>query len=186
MHPILGTNEVRNLEEINWEALKYAQTESWADVCQEQYNMIVKLGCIPSQSTIGPRKNTSLAEIAEDRKSSHRSSHRSKRQLSKHASTARQSAIQSKQKISFAEEESSVDAPRVTLEPLKQKKKKKRKRVNIVNESLESGETTPVEVSVHYTHRSRKKKSSKASKHAPPTKDDKISVVDDHDDQSPP
>ena len=55
VHPILGTKEVRNFNEIDWEGLKFAQQESWADVCQEHYNMIVKLGCQPSASTIGPR-----------------------------------------------------------------------------------------------------------------------------------
>ena len=140
VHPVLGTKEVRNFNEIDWDGLKFSQQESWAEICQEHYNMIIKLGYVPSQSTIAPaRNNLSLASIREDSKTSKKSKKsKHSRSMSKHASVAKHS---SKQKASFAEDESSADAPRVHLKPLKSGKKKRTKaKVTIVNDSLESSE----------------------------------------------
>ena len=43
-HPILGTVEVKNLHEINWQALKNHTVNEWSGVCQEHFNEVVKLG----------------------------------------------------------------------------------------------------------------------------------------------
>ena len=55
LHPILGTPDVRNIHEIDWEALKFTQSQEWSEVCQEHYDAVVKLGNIPSKETITPR-----------------------------------------------------------------------------------------------------------------------------------
>ena len=55
VHPILGTPEVRNIHEIDWAALKFAQTKEWSEVCQEHYDAIVKLGNAPDPSQKTPR-----------------------------------------------------------------------------------------------------------------------------------
>ena len=44
IHPILGTKEVRNIFDFDWSAIKQAQSLEWANVCQEHYEMVVKLG----------------------------------------------------------------------------------------------------------------------------------------------
>ena len=44
IHPVLGTPEVRNINEIDWNALKGRTLQEWSNVCQEHYDMVVKLG----------------------------------------------------------------------------------------------------------------------------------------------
>ena len=55
VHPILGTPDVRNIHEIDWEALKFNQRQEWSEVCQEHYDAVLKLGNMPSKETITPR-----------------------------------------------------------------------------------------------------------------------------------
>ena len=43
-HPVLGTPDVRNIHEIDWEALKGNTLQDWSDICQEHYDVVVKLG----------------------------------------------------------------------------------------------------------------------------------------------
>lgn len=47
-HPILGTVEVRNIHELDWEALKSNALEEWSHVCQEHYEALIKLANEPS------------------------------------------------------------------------------------------------------------------------------------------
>ena len=35
VHPILGTKFVRNIFEIDWDAFKVSQNQTWSEVCQE-------------------------------------------------------------------------------------------------------------------------------------------------------
>jgi len=51
VHPILGTPEVRNIFGIDWKALQQAQKQQWAEVCQEHFDAVVKLGNAPSTSS---------------------------------------------------------------------------------------------------------------------------------------
>lgn len=43
-HPILGTYDVHNMHELDWESLKHSQMQEWSNICQEHYNAVVKLG----------------------------------------------------------------------------------------------------------------------------------------------
>ena len=44
VHPILGTHDVHNMYELDWEGLKFAQMQEWSDICQDHYEAVVKLG----------------------------------------------------------------------------------------------------------------------------------------------
>ena len=41
-HPVLGTPDVRNIHEIDWEALKGNTLQDWSDICQDHYDVVVK------------------------------------------------------------------------------------------------------------------------------------------------
>ena len=44
MDPVLGVQQIDNFYTIDWQALKKRTMQDWSDVCQEQYNKIVKAG----------------------------------------------------------------------------------------------------------------------------------------------
>lgn len=64
-NPILGAHDVRNIHDLDWEGLKFAQMQEWSDICQDHYDAVVKLGAIPSQPTIGTRQKTQLEAVKE-------------------------------------------------------------------------------------------------------------------------
>ena len=66
-HPILGTVEVRNLNEIDWQALKNHTVNEWSSVCQEHFNEVAKLGkaAAPSDLVGLTRKSSRRGDISQ-------------------------------------------------------------------------------------------------------------------------
>lgn len=58
-HPILGTVSVKNLFEIDWETFKNRTVDEWSQVCQDQYDEVVKLGKAPSPDMSGLTRKAS-------------------------------------------------------------------------------------------------------------------------------
>ena len=136
IHPVLGTHAVHNHREIDWDAIKFAQSKEWAEVCQHHYDAIVKLGNAPST----PQLKTG-------------------RQASRMAMSKAGSSLGGRQ--------SSIDAPKISLQPLKARKKKKRGHSKIQDSSLEGTveDSSYLSVAKPPKKDKRKRSSSKHKKH---------------------